>query len=545
MIFKKRYNFLIFLTITISIFFYGCLSDYLDFDQYRDLTLKPSVALPIGFAHFSMGELISKVDSIIRFEEDEYGTLILVYKDSIQSPDFLGGLTIGSFSGNGSLGFDVDQMFFLPENNTIETDSFIFHLPYESGDQQRIDSMYIKSGFLELETSSQLLGDFIISLAFPNIYRENGSTLVEEILIEGSTEGNVNSSIIDLSNSFIDFSSGSNQHGINFGMKVKFISSGGNVSPFDLLSFNISSSIVSLKSIFGYLGNQKYTFPEKTIYLDFFETFSEGSINFGFPYLIINMTSSVGIPLGLEIGAFYSEISSGDIIEITGPVLDSQVYLVPVNFLLDSNLPNGQIIINQDNSSFREIFPRLPKEVIFNLEAELNPVEVRSDVNYLYDTSNVYAEYSLGMPLSLTMYNLEGTDTTELNWEEIDISQVERMAIRIRTDNGLPFGGDARILFLDQDNNINIDLFNGFEEIIVPAGTDQNGIPMFPSADSLVVDLSAEQIDRLFKSKKMVYHIIANTDNAANDVLVSITRNSFLDISVGIIGDINLKVEFN
>lgn len=533
------------LTAVLSILLYGCMDDYLDFDRYKDLNLKPKVALPLGYTRFTMDELISKVDSVAQFVEDEKGTLILVYKDSLEDPDLLEDLDLGEFSITESISFDLSSPVFIPAGDTLTMDSLVYRMPYESNQDQRIDSMYIRSGLLDIEASSTLPGDIILTLIFPNIKNDAGQGFEKEIIIEGSLTGDVVRDQIDLNRTFIDLTTGELPGEISFMLKISFVSFGGILSSAEQINLDISSTIISLQSVFGFLGNQRYDFPDKTIFLDFFNTFNEGSINFSFPYLAIDMTSSVGIPMGLKIGTFYSELGTDEIVEITGTVLDSQVYLVPEDLLVNKSLPNGQIIVNPENSSFNEIFPRFPQEIIFDIEAELNPVEVRNVYNYLYDTSRIYTQYLLGMPLSLTMYNLEGSDTVNLEWDEVDTENIDRLAVKVRTDNGLPLGGNARVLFLGEDDQVIMDLFDGWEEIIVPAITDADGIPITSSADSLIIELNSAEIEDLFKSRKMIYQIIANTDQSEEDLLVSITRASFLDLSVGLEGDLDITVEFN
>lgn len=530
----KHYLKLILFFAAISPMLNACLEDYTDFNKYKDVTLKQHIALPLGFADFSISDLLEKLDTIVDYHNDSVGTVVLSYEDSLAPRHLLDLISPGGFSYADEMDLNIAGSIYVPAGDTLETNSMAYTINYENNPEYRIDSLFLKSGKISFNLISGLPGDILIKISFASIYK-NGVPFSDELLFrENPPFGISESQEIDLTGTKIDFSGGGVSPDLSFTIKAYYISNGGTVNPAQQIGFELQTNALSLNAIYGYLGNHLINFPEEIISMDIFKIFDQGLVNFSFPYMRIYIATNGGIPMGVKIASFYIESTGNELIPLTGRVLDSIVYVIPEGYSGQQDIKTNVLEVNADNSSFREIFHKFPKEINFNILAELNPPEYNNDKNFLTDESDIRANYNMTIPLALTLFNLHGSDSADLDLGDIDSDVVKEAAVKVKYTNGFPLGGKIHIRLSATDPVSSLDLIEGDNGNIQPAITDDNGIIVQASIDSVIINLTDKQIQDLLSSDKIVYDVTLNTDRSDEDILVRITEESFIKLDVGV-----------
>lgn len=428
-----------------------------DFDRLSG-TYEPTHALPLVNTNLDMWDIMHDYDSV-NLEEDENHFLTLIYRGEVfrRNANELFGIEDQSFNENTS--FSLPGI--IPEGDSV-TVPYTQSLDFETGSgNEEFDSLFLKSGNLNLNFTSNLNHDAKIIIRIPSI-RENNEVLRRVINYEYQG-GQMNvSEDIDLAGDKMILSHpqpGSNRLTVN----TTFIIYGDGTP--NMPSYNVgitqSFSSIEFSSLFGYFGQQSFPVGEDTINIGLFKNQFFGNLDFKFkePQLNLTIHNSFGMPIDLQFNKFkaYSDEDS---------VAIQDVEPLPIN-------SPGIDQIGQTTTTLKEYrnidgaINISPRYFLLNVLANTNPGGNVGTQNFTTDTSKIDMDIELELPLYGYVDNFILQDTIDFefeNAEEVDWVEFKTVAV-----NDFPINAKIQIYFTDSSYNILDSLITDEDKQIIDA----------------------------------------------------------------------------
>ena len=531
---------IVLVNILIFLLFAGCDFSSFDFRKVKKVELSPEIAIPLGSANLSMQDLISKIDSMVIFDEEEDGTILLIYEDSLKERSFIDYFDFQDQAFQDTLGLDLPLNITIPNGETIPLLESKLEYQIDFPGDQRFDSLLISKGQMTFKTMADLPGTLYLTMEFPNI-QKNGFAQSLDIEIDGNGPGMGQSeAVVSLDDSKLIFNASAGANVFEVIMNSYFVSAGGRISNPDVI-FDFSFQFDSLHGIFGYLGNELIPLPQSKITMEFMEIFDRGYINFELPQIKIDVASNIGIPLNVEIGSFYADLNNTQFQSITGGFIDEEYFLSAPTSGDPDDFSISEILVNKDNSNLREVFSEIPSAIFFDFILEMNPEKDITTSNYVLENSKVGGYFSLEMPLKIAIDNLNASDTFAIDTFDIENDLVEWADLFIDFENTIPLGGIAQIKFYKAGSTAESVLIEGADLEITPSDIDADGQLISASSGRININLNKEEIEGILQSNRIIYYVSFNTSNADTRQLVKIKADSFLKTALGIKLKLNIQ----
>jgi hypothetical protein len=211
---------------------------------------------------------------------------------------------------------------------------------------------------------------------------------------------------------------------------------------------------------------------------------------------------------------------------------------------------HGTYVIGKNNSSLPELISLPPDEIVFSGSAKFNPDEGGSTArnNYIFGTSRFVASVEVEVPLRMRLDKIHLSDTVDnfLSGGRMNAAMkmkkpgssgninIERLDLNVR--NGFPFDVSCRISLLDNRTGTIRSSLDA-SHILRAAGTDQNGISDSPAETSTVIDFSAEFLNSINDSDKIIIDFFVNT-SASKEVRIC------ADYSIDFSAAVTIRPEF-
>jgi hypothetical protein len=119
--------------------------------------------------------------------------------------------------------------------------------------------------------------------------------------------------------------------------------------------------------------------------------------------------------------------------------------------------------------------------------------------------------------------------------------EIKRMALRLNFTNGFPVEIKSQIYLLDEYYNVVDSVFD--EEYTIDAGRDQDGDGVVEpvKSDPIEVELSRTKIDHVTISRYLCFKGRLNTYNSDIPENYKFYSFYFLDVYIGVVGDLELN----
>jgi hypothetical protein len=522
----------------------GCRKEYFKTSRYQDMVYRPSFAIPVGSAVFSINDLLVKLDSIVQTGEDEDGVVEIVYRDSI-SPIYLAeNINFIDQEFSSSLNLGISQPVDLPSGEQAESPVFTDDFTFDTQNNEAIDSIFLKASTFRITVTSYISGDIELHLKLLSLMDRDQIPVSLVLRSEfGGTLPYTRDTLIELDGLKFDLTNAGTTAN-TFSIESYFIvNSGGiTVNPGDLVEYRIELNNPIIKSAYGYLGNYTFTIPESTFDLNFFNYEIEGDVELERPSLDFQLYNNAGMSVRIDftradfISGSTTLSLAGDIITngyiIEGQALDKQDEYVKSGF-----------IINHINSNIAGIIGQHPTSAVISTSLFSNPQLDPNLKNFITDSSNIIPVVSASLPLSLRITDLTGRQSYKMNDSDFDASDIENAILKIKITNGLPLGGKLSLLFYNEFDEEIVDFFSGYLDILQPAATNINGFPVSSYIDSTEINIEKAQISQIINSDYFKSEVILNTTGANEGKWAKITKDQSLTIEIAVLANLNLEIE--
>lgn len=460
--------------------------DYLDqFNMDRlstELEVSPSIAAPVAYGSFSIQDILEAVgDSSGLISQTDDSLIYIYFSDTaftfaagefLEVPDqvaadieFQAGIDIPEFDG-----------LFEDEQYTIEKYEKI-EFATESDD--RIDSVTLKAGNLNMELFSELRHHGTINIQSSNIITDQGDPLNLDFTISEPDGLYDHIEVIDLTGYKFVLSQVNDSTVIELDFELTFTKSSAGVSADEKTGIDISITDIQFGGIYGFIGEREVANLDESIDLDFFDDI-EGLPDFYFadPRISIMVHNSYGVPLSLNVDTlsvrsaddgtytYLDFVGDNNIFEVAAPTIDQLGE--SVTSVWD---------INTETSNIDDLLSNVPDQISLSVLATIGSPEGSTEQSFFLDTSKMVLESEVTLPLwfSTTGYTLN--DTLDIDVAEImsNIDFINAIDFRLVTVNEWPLQLAAQIHFLDDDGQMVGSLFEEQMTLIDAAPVDGDG----------------------------------------------------------------------
>jgi hypothetical protein len=520
---KKHQSFLMAFLVAMALVLPACDHSYLEIDELPDYNYGPVMAFPLVQSTLTIDDLIGDEHGDAIFYGDD-NLVILVYQDEV-------------FSAYAHQLFSIPDQEFQKSftinpggKSSLETFSETFMVNVSGN--ERLDSVAFKEGTLLFQASApQLQNDGFgldAVITFTDSYNQQGMPL--------SFTASLGSQVsVDLAGyTFVLYSEGEQHNLVDVEYTLNVTGSGNpQNAPYDI-SLNHFMVDMEFERMFGFIDQRQLPLGSGYVNMGVFGNFTDGDVIFQEPYVNIKAKNSFGIPIDLLVNALEAVGDNGNI-PITG-------YPVPISLEAPSFSQIGETLatefsLSAANSNISDVMAETPDEIFYDFVSVLNPEEIPN--KFILDESRFSVKVEVELPLYGLMKGASLKDTLDLDLEDRS-NDVEWVELNIDIMNGLPLDARLQVIFLDENDQFVMELFEGveYESVVVSGEVDSQGVVTQPGHKNTKILLEGARVEQFFNATRIVLSAQLNTANQG-EVPVKIFSDQELDLSIG------ARVKFN
>lgn len=547
---KKKYWKLIASIGLVIVFFQACVKDSFNFDKLAQIEYNPNLAAPLVFASYTIKSIIEKMDTGGLIREDANHFLTIAYKTSLFSQNAASIVTLPEQSSSMPFSFEPDEItifdaMHIDSSYTIKRTESLDFSAGGSSSTILLDSLFFKSGTINLDVSSGMAHDMDINISIPKA-THNGVPLQKIIHLQYAGGTTAVQGQIDLAGYKFDMTSGLVKNKIDLVYSVKLTKKTGTSS--GQITINQAYKNMSFSKLFGYFGQLPLATGKDTMVLAIFAN-AKGPMGIHFDELKVklNFQNSFGLPIGASIASLYG------FTDILPPykAIDDTVAMVVTSpsFAEIGQSATSSFILDKNNSHLSDVINNRPHNLVFDIIAKSNP-HGNVGSNFILDSSKFKADMEIELPLDLRASNYIYQDTQKFSFGT-SMSQIDYVTLRATINNGFPFNVGIQAYFCD---SANLDAAKHYV-IIDSLIHDSNNLLMAsaivdpitgkvssPTQKTTILSVTTASVERFKRANKMIIVGNLSTYNSGAKP-VKIYTDYKLDFKLA--GQIQLKAKFN
>jgi hypothetical protein len=480
-----------------GVFFYVLLSMVWSCDGYLDqfnmdklsteAEISPSFAAPVAYGSFSIQDILEAVnDSSGLISQTDDSLLYIYFSDTafaFEAGEFLEVPDQDAVDFHFKIGDEVNELSGINIDlwgSLLEGQEYSFEnlekIEFSAESNDRIDSIVLNSGTLNLELYSDLQHAGTINIQSSSIIDKDGNQLNVDYTISDLTGSYDEIEVVDLKGYTFVMSHSNDSTFVDFAFSLTFTLSSAGISADDEVGLSVSVTDIGFDAVYGFIGEREVANMEESIDLDFFDNI-DGLPEFYFadPQFSLSVHNSYGVPLSLDIQNLGARSATDGTYTILDFVDDNNVFQVaaPTVDQLGETV-TSEWNINTETSNIDELISSVPDKIDISFLATIGSPEGTTEQNFFLLDSKMELETEVILPLwfSTSGYTLQDTLDIDLSDIMSNVSFIEGLDLRLTTINEWPLGFSAQIHFLDASDSIVASLFDEQIALISAAPVD-------------------------------------------------------------------------
>jgi hypothetical protein len=504
--------------------------DQFNLDRLSDeVEVNPSLAAPLAYGSFSIQDILETLnDSAGLIGQTEDSLIYIYYSDTAYSLNASELITIPNhFVAETYIESEVNVVAWnlLPVGSELT-----FHkqelLEFNIEPDDRIDSILVKSGTLDLEAFSQFKHSGELRVTSSNIIDPSGDSLDISFTIS-DTEGTfINSTSYDLSGYKItmDEIAGNAVAVLNFNLTL--LKSSEPVLPGEEAGLRCDFSALAYDVVYGFIADRNITTLRESLELGIFDQLDEvPDIYFADPQFNVAVHNSFGVPLSLSIDTLRARSfkdGSYTYLAFKNDTMNPFQIYAPTVAQMGTEVTTERHF-NVATSNIDSLIASVPDLIDFSFGASTGNPPGSTNQNFLLDDSKMTLEAEVMLPMWLKTSGYTLIDTLDVAFDSLlmNLSFLEEALFRLTTTNEWPLEISVQIYFLDAADVKMDSLFSEQRVLLDAAPVNSEGELDRSALQEHVVDveLAAADLDELDGAKKMMLKARAvTTDNGASTV---------------------------
>lgn len=434
----------IFTAALISVLMVSCLKD--DFDKLAKSEWNPSLAFPLVNSTLTVEDIFVQEGLPPHISTDFSGLIQLIYdshnvsrstNELISLPSLeglnlltLSNQTISDFNGVSNIGHQVSDSAFFAWTYSFDT---------QLGVSALIDSVFLRSGELNLELSSEIAQDVIVRIEIPELLVQNQPFLQVFQLSSNGTLPQPESVVRNLQNAVLI--PGSNE---SIELKVSARITRSNSSSLAAnsglsLTYNLSNG--SYKKLHGSFGSLQFPLVSNdTLEPGIFRNVIQASnLVFENPTVDVQVQNSTGFGGDFALNSIRGFRAGATIPNLT---VSAYTFPWPLSGQQGNVLESINFHFDNTNSNVVDFTNGFPRSVLTTSSHLLNV----STPSYLNDTARVRVNTQMTLPLDGLTLNLMVVDTFDFDIGGVN-KELEELLVRLNVINGFPLEGKMQVYF--------------------------------------------------------------------------------------------------
>ncbi len=495
-----------------------------DYDL-NEITLTPTLALPLASGEISMMDLISNKDSAyLKVYPD--GLLYLSYPKVFPSEALKDLFKVPNKSAPSYFTLPAGT---LPSSSTNTTLGTITPLIDFGFSPQKLSEMLLKGGTLTYSISlSQNTTPALpieVNVVMTDVVSQAGQVPLTFTTGLGSGSKSLKDYIIRMN---------ANTFSVRFDIVVKphaatFIPSNTKVN-IQLLFMDLNFRYVK-----GFLGDQTVSLPQQTVPITIFSTsLNKSKVSFVEPKITFSVDNYYGVPCEITLSKLQAEKTGNTLpLQVTPSSPFSLVAPTVIGNAASTSLTvtNPGAVINFS-----------PTQMVYAGSIRINK-GLTSGANFLTD-STLRVTLNSEIPLYGQATGISLLDTLKVDFGSLNESSITTSSLKIKTVNEMPLDASIQLYFADQSYHILDSVFTSAQSYLVKASDVTIGGELLKaSSTDLKVDISAEKANKLFSSSYLIIRSKMSTAKDANGTLLNVKFKSGykLKMNVGLLAKMNIK----
>jgi hypothetical protein len=490
------------LLLTGGALFTACHTEYFELERLSDeVEINPGLAAPLAHGTLTLGDIVTEFDSMGVARVDDDGLIYFVYDDTAYSvradtivdiPD--------KFVNEYYIDSDINTPLWLttPVGDTAHFfKSEIFSFELDGND--RVDSILVKGGEIVIDVISSFEHTGVLTISSSQIYNPAGDTFSTVVVISDAG-GNFTEQQDYLSDHFrMEPTESGDSSYIQINFDLALINSGNLIAPDDRCDITTNFLDLDFYKIYGYIDSRNLIEEAGNIELPLYlDNPDLANIIFADPRLAIFTSSSIGIPMEIEVGSLVATSSkdgSKILLEITGehpfridaPGIDQMGQRV-----------ESEIYINNTNSNVDELLAAAPSDINYSMMSRTQ-TGTPEQQHFVLDTSRFDISLEVLLPLDLKSSGFSIQDTFNFSLGEggMDTSLVKFAEVFLETVNEIPISLEVQIYLMDDAFQVIDSLFGESAVLLEASRVDADGRLAQASEEENSVILTTEKISRL------------------------------------------------
>ena len=490
----KRVNFLLVIAFLLS----SCVSEFLDeFDKIAEPEWNPVLGIPAVYGDFTLEDYLEIGADEVIITQDQEGVVVIEYAgEQIKADRAEDLIEVPAQSFNKALNFDLGETNGLPISGTISKSyDFEENIETEEGENDELDSMFLKAGALAIEITGDLPVSGELDLVINSVII--GGQPVTRTYSWTHTPSNPGQSYIeniDLTNAFVDFTkNNTTTNNFNFTVDLTIQYEGQPISPVDEIDINIEIIDPKFRLVYGKFSEREFETERESVELGILDKVEAEGFYLADPEIEFNFSSSYGIPVEADIMTLEATNKDGETLAFSGSIIDNPIPITAPALDEVGEYAETYVSINNTNSNITDIIAFLPTSLDYQFTGRVVP-NGSPNQQFVMDTSEVLGEYTVRLPLSGRVANF--TSTQEFDFEGDDLDFLKDAKVIISSENGLPLTVAIEVVFLDANDNEVISLFKD-TNLLNAGAIDQSGVVVSATTNRVEQELTQSQLSDL------------------------------------------------
>lgn len=540
---------LIILFVSSIIFLFGtCVPDEFTKEYNTDVLLEPFLTAPVAYGSLSIEDVLENADSTGLIYMDSTNLMYVAFRENLD--EIIAGEWI-EVPDQQFVQIYYDYQVSVPAAALGPVGDTIRHYirryyPYEQIHNAKIDSVFVKSGFVRCRTRSTVHHKGIL-ISYSDQIKKDGQSYYQETIISDAS-GNYSDDMripIDGYWIYLDNETNPDTSYLVLDFEYYLINSGQDIEAGEYVSITKDFEVVVFDAVYGLVGDWDTVLIQDEVFdFELFEGDFSGAVYFEDPRFKLFVESSLGVPIGInmfDISAYYASTDTRIDLEfvpganpfiVKAPGMDEIGQTVSTTIQVDKNNSNINELTNSNISQFR-----------FSAGALTNPPGSDTTENFVLDTSRVAVDFEIELPMNLRVEDFTLEDTVELSLSMDDDAdfEINALEVTILTENWMPIDIHLQAFLVDSAYNILDSLLTGDNKHILRSGTVTDGLVTIPDEDSVTVTV----VSGNFEQVKQTEYIILNATIESTDqgqTPVKIYSHYSIDFRVSIMLDAKLEI---
>ncbi|MDX1666217.1 MAG: hypothetical protein R3350_03265 [Saprospiraceae bacterium] len=279
----------------------------------------------------------------------------------------------------------------------------------------------------------------------------------------------------------------------------------------------------------GYLGMQTFAGGLDTIYIDFFDNWTQGEVEFLNPTVTFEFENSIGIPSRAIINRFNVLTVDGLVLPLQGDFVEEGIAFPYPTLEEVGQTKRLEFVVDTANSNIAPLLGSKPVAVEYDVDVLTHPEGDSSRRGFVTDEGDYSVQVEVDIPLVGNATDFVALDTFDINLS--DYGDVDEAEFKVIADNSIPLEMVLQIYFLDAQGRVIDSLLDSPERLVDSAPVNDEGVTTGSSRKESFIPYSGQRLQSILDSKlAAVRAAFSTTEEGSRNVRI----NSSQDIQIHI-----------